>query len=187
VFDSFLSLQTKKPAPAGEIPDVPCGDKEHVIRMKQVRFMLKQSGLLAQQSTLDNLTMHDWAGLGAAKAKQQPRTVEVVDVRVEAARVLHRRVEPPLAQRLEARPPELQAARHDPHVALAQRVLDHVLILFRLHGASLTGSGERPSFLIQCSTRINPTLRHQHDAQGTTGLRKKSACKSRRTRTEQVE
>ena len=72
------------------------------------------------------------------------RTVQVVHVRVEAAGVLHARVEPVLAELLEAGPPEVQAAGHDLDVPLPQRIVHHVLILLHLQpGQRLSQSKTR--------------------------------------------
>ena len=50
-------------------------------------------------------------------------------VRVVAARQRHRRVEVVVAERGEARSTERQSRVHQLHVALPQRVVDHVLVL----------------------------------------------------------
>lgn len=64
--------------------------------------------------------------------KHIPRTVDVVSVGVEAAAVLQGGVESEFSAAHKTFAPKLQPRRHDLHIALAQRIVDHILVLLHL-------------------------------------------------------
>ena len=68
------------------------------------------------------------------------RTVKVVHVRVEAAAILHARVEPILAEGLEAGPSEVEPTGHHLHVPLPHCVVHHILVLLNLRTPLVQGS-----------------------------------------------
>ncbi len=58
-------------------------------------------------------------------------------MRIETARLDQRGVETEVAVLGESRPPKLQPARHHLDMALAQRIVDHILVLLHLQDQDL--------------------------------------------------